>query len=295
SAGFAISYAVVRLLLVVEYIRAGRYVPEARPLTGRYSKGFAVAAVIWLISAFVPIPFRFALWGAALLVDFGTPILSPELHAQLAPHPLHLPERFGLFTLIVLGEAVAGSVAGFSGHGWSVSSAFTAALGLSASFGLWWLYFDSVTGTEIMAARECGMVGIYQKWLYAHLPLTIGLAGLGVGITQSVLNTPGPLPDAVRWLTEGSAAVCFLTLSALDLTTTASAATLSKGLGAACRAGAGILMLILAASGAPVRAVQLTGILAALCALLVVIDFQATKHAPDGSTGKGHAPVCRVE
>lgn len=273
SAGFALSYAAVRLLLVVEYLRAGRYVPEARSLTVRYSRGFGVAALIWLVSAVVPIPFRFVFWVVGFLVDFGTPVLAGRLHAELAPHPWHLPERFGLFTLIVLGEAVAGAVAGVSGHGWDAASAGAAALGLSITFGLWWLYFNIAAGRAILAARECGRVGVYQEWLYMHLPLTVGLVALGVGITKAVLGAPGPLPDAVRWLMSGSAAVCFFALSGLHLTTASPGTRPQDDLAAVALAAAGMLMLLLAAGGVPVGSVGLTGVVAAFCAVLVAIDI----------------------
>lgn len=56
SAGFALSYAAVRFVLVVEYLRAGKHAVAARSLTRRYARGFGIAAAIWLLSAFVPIP-----------------------------------------------------------------------------------------------------------------------------------------------------------------------------------------------------------------------------------------------
>ena len=59
---FAISYAVLRFILVAEYIRIGRLIPDAKPLTRRYSIGFGIAAVIWLFSAFVSVPLRFIFW-----------------------------------------------------------------------------------------------------------------------------------------------------------------------------------------------------------------------------------------
>src|SRR5215212_7298989 len=62
SAGFALAYAAARGILVIMYLRTARYVPEARALARRYGIGFAVAALIWLVSAFVPPPFRFGLW-----------------------------------------------------------------------------------------------------------------------------------------------------------------------------------------------------------------------------------------
>ncbi len=69
-----------------------------------------------------PAPARFCLWGLGLLVDFATPLGAGKLHSQLAPHPTHLPERFALFIIIVLGEAIAGVVMGLTKHPWSVQS-----------------------------------------------------------------------------------------------------------------------------------------------------------------------------
>lgn len=282
SAEFAVSYAIVRLLLVLEYIRAGRYVPEARRLTRRYSRGFALAAMFWLASAFVPIPMRFIFWMVGFLVDFGTPIFAGQLHSQLAPHAWHLPERFGLFTLIVLGESVVGAVSALSEHSWNASSAATAALGLCTAFGLWWVYFDSVAGTAILAARDSGRVIIYQIWIYSHLPLTIGLAALGVGIPQAVLQAPGSLPNAISWLTLGSMAICFFSLAAIHLTTTAPGTKLPKELGAISRSAAAILMLALAASGLRFPPIALTVILTFTCAAMVVVDFYERQSHEDG-------------
>ena len=63
SAGFALSYAAIRIILVLEYMRAGRSksFSSATPLIRRYTRGFLCAAVVWIISAFIPPPFRFVL------------------------------------------------------------------------------------------------------------------------------------------------------------------------------------------------------------------------------------------
>ena len=54
-------------------------------------------------------------------------------------------ERFGLFTIIVLGEVIVGVVAGLAEHHLTWTVAATAALGLGLAVGLWWLYFDMVS------------------------------------------------------------------------------------------------------------------------------------------------------
>src|SRR5687768_14084216 len=73
SVGFALSYAAIRFILVIEYLRIRRHITSARPLTERYLIGFGSSAIIWTVSAFVPPPLRFILWGIGLAIDFGTP------------------------------------------------------------------------------------------------------------------------------------------------------------------------------------------------------------------------------
>ena len=112
SIWFALSYAITRTILVIEYLRTRRHVPEAQ-LTTRHSIGFSIAAGIWLASTFVPPPFRLFLWIIGLGVDIGTPLLfARQLSVQFAPHIHHLPERFGSFTIIVLGISILGVVDG---------------------------------------------------------------------------------------------------------------------------------------------------------------------------------------
>jgi low temperature requirement protein LtrA len=223
SAGFALCYAAVRFILVGEYIGADVFVPTARPLIRRFATGFAIAAAIWLISAFVPPPYRFVLWGIGILVDFGTPLTAGQLHSTLAPHASHLPERFGLFALIVLGESITGVVSGLIGQQWSLASGAAAMLGLSLAFSLWWVYFDNIDNSAIRAARGRGRIWLYQTWLYSHLPLVIGLTATAVGVQHVVISRPDlALPSGERWLVCGAVALVLVSLGLIHLTTTLS-------------------------------------------------------------------------
>ena len=113
-----------------------------------------------MISAVVPIPVRFLMWVLAVAIDISTTILIGRKHVQLAPNIFHLPERMGLFTLIVLGETIFGLVASLSDHEWNVESTISIGSGLSIAFSLWWIYFN-VEGSPIRAFRERGRVRIY--------------------------------------------------------------------------------------------------------------------------------------
>ncbi|MBG1268877.1 low temperature requirement protein A [Nostoc sp. WHI] len=216
SPGFAISYALGRVVLVIEYVRAGMHIPLARPLTTRYAIGFAIAAFFWLISAFTPIPWRFGFWTLGIIIDFATPLTGSKFQLGLLPHASHLPERFGLFTIIVLGEAVIAVVNGVSEQKWDVFTVISAVLGLIIAFSWWWVYFDNLGGKPIEMARKDRKIGVVNLWLYTHLPLVIGIAAAGVGVEQILLSKPTlALPDSQRWLICGSVALCSLAVSIL--------------------------------------------------------------------------------
>ncbi|MFF4196539.1 low temperature requirement protein A [Nonomuraea sp. NPDC001831] len=202
SALFAISYAAARILLVVAYLRAGRHVPEARPLTVRYAAGFSVAAVIWVASLAVEPPQRYALWAVALVIDLATPLLSRGHQSRLPPQSEHLPERFGLFVVIVLGEVVAAVVTGLKGHDVTPSVLLVALAGVAIAMAFWWLYFDHVDESVVLRTKLAG-----QVWVYSHLPLSMGLVAFGIGIERAIMH-----PSGASWAVGVPAAVVFAVL-----------------------------------------------------------------------------------
>jgi low temperature requirement protein LtrA len=186
SAGFAAAYAVVRLVLVTQYVRARR-VREARPLTTRYLAGHGVAAVFWLSSALVPVPGRFWLWAIAFALDLGTPWLAVPHSVKVPPDAAHLPERFGLFTLILLGESVVAVMQGMeSQDDWTLPAATSAFLGMGIAFLTWWWYFDGVAGASEQPVRSRREAVRFHVWSYAHFPLYLGIVVTGVGVHRIV-------------------------------------------------------------------------------------------------------------
>src|SRR5207247_1001917 len=141
-AGFAVAYVCLRSLIVALYWRAWRAVPEARPLIGLYGAGYGLGAAVWLVSLAVDTPARYWLWGFALAFELSLPPASTRLHRRIPTGARHLPERWALFTLIVLGESVVAVAAATSGTNWRAPSATAAVLGFTAVAAVWWLYFD---------------------------------------------------------------------------------------------------------------------------------------------------------
>jgi low temperature requirement protein LtrA len=146
SAGFAAAYVCARTVLLLLYLGVRFTIPVARGVTGLYLSGFGIGAALWAISILTPPPARFVLWALGLAVDFATPWIGRHT-GVLRRFPLdtsHLPERFGLFTIIVLGETLLSVVSGMSKVEWRAASITTAVLGFGVAMCIWWIYFTFV-------------------------------------------------------------------------------------------------------------------------------------------------------
>ena len=184
-----------------------------------------------------------------------------------------MPERFGLFTIIVLGESVARAIRGVAYQQWSISTAIIAALGLGIAFSIWWIYFDSIGGMAIKSAIRYRQTSTYQSWLYAHLLLAIGITATGVGLEQVVLRSQQTaLPLSVRWLIYLPFAACLASLMVIHLTSTGEICTRLRGEAGGIYRGIAAI-LVIALIGVALMPLALMVILNAICATLVILDF----------------------
>jgi low temperature requirement protein LtrA len=102
----AAGYVVMRLALVTQYLRAGRANPSRWATAVRYAFGVTVCQVGWVALLF----FQGMVWHPFAFVALGiVELLVPawgERAGATSWHPGHIAERYGLFTIIVLGESI---------------------------------------------------------------------------------------------------------------------------------------------------------------------------------------------
>ncbi|MEB3220213.1 MAG: low temperature requirement protein A [Nostocales cyanobacterium 94392] len=273
STGFALSYVAVRCILIFQFLFAGYHIKEARPLTNWYAVGFSISAGLWLISIFAPVPFRFLLWASGLILDFLIPLGTGDLATKIPPDISHVPERLGLFTIIVLGESIVAVVRGVAEQEWNFSSTLIALLGLSIAFSFWWLYFDSVSGS-VLENMKTGRIGIVLCWLYSHVVLAIALAATGVGVEHMISKSAeNILIEAERWLFCGSVTLCLSTLALTNFITCILEKNQKARILSIYRLCAGAFVLALAISGMYISPIVLSSLVAMACILTVVLDL----------------------
>lgn len=139
-----IGYVVMRLALVAQWLRASRSGGEAGRAARACAAGIAVVQALWLLTLLLPS----SALQIAQLIMIGAEITIPigaERLGRTPWHPHHITERYGLFTLILLGESLLGSanaiIEALRSSEELGSLIGVAALALIATAALWWIYF----------------------------------------------------------------------------------------------------------------------------------------------------------
>ena len=207
---FAGMYAVLCGL----YARALRPNPDLRPLTRRYVIVMAVGTVLYAVSAFAAPPWRFVLWGAAVFVLMANSPLAyyqlPDLPSQLS----HMPERFGLFMIIALGESVVGVAEGIAETP-GTPLVFAASLaGFALGAGLWWIYFIRDDPSALSAALDGGRWALVRSHVYgyAHYFVYAGVVAASVGVEEAIIaiGEEHALEPGAGWALSGGTAVALV-------------------------------------------------------------------------------------
>ena len=209
AAPFVLSFVGLRVLLFLLYLRAYRHVPEARGNIALYLAGIAGSAALWTVSLAFDGTGRYLLWAAGLTVAMATPFLATRFSTNVPLHLEHLPERFGLFVILVLGESLAAVVTGLHETHWDLDSLVVAALGFSIAAALWWSHFDlggAAAKQRLLALGGERASHAHDSYVFAHLPITLGLAAVGVGIEHFVVHPVGELSAGAEWMLYGGVA-----------------------------------------------------------------------------------------
>jgi low temperature requirement protein LtrA len=214
--GFALVYAV--FLAVMTFLwwsvrrqddRLGDHNEFLRPTLG-YVAAMAAAVPLVAASALLDDAPRLVVWVAfciGWLVAIAAVGALAVTRQGLVPTE-SLVERFGLFTIIVLGEVVLSVVEGLSAPERDGLVVTTGVIALTIGFGFWWIYFDLV-GRRVPRNDGRSLV----SWILSHLPITLSITGAGAAMA-SLIHHAGDdhTPPATAWLLAGGVALGLVAL-----------------------------------------------------------------------------------
>ncbi len=212
--------AELRVAMSLQWLRAGRANPQLRRYSLRWASGIWACQVFWVV-------FAFGHWPGAVAVvmvlvgcagELAVPVWANRLPPgrRAATHPEHIEERYGLFTLIILGEMVLGASEAFNGaledhaHSWPLVTA--AVLCAVLAFLLWWLYFGFLGHYDLSDNRTAFIWGFGHYFVFASLAAADGALG---ALIDAIAETESALPGWGVGLTLAAPGSVFLLIASL--------------------------------------------------------------------------------
>ena len=166
-----LGYVVMRVAMVAQWLRASRSAGPLRSATRRYAFGIAAVQVLWILFLLIPTgPLQLIAFVVFALIEIGVPVFA-EHRRQTPWHPHHITERYGLFTLIVLGESLLASANAIIDALDKVESLgpliAISVLTLLVTASLWWIYFWPPHHRAITTFRRSLRYGYTHYFVFA--------------------------------------------------------------------------------------------------------------------------------
>ena len=178
-----IGYVIMRLATVTNWLRAARADPERRVTAYRYAGAIVVVQIGWAARLALPEGWGLPTFIVLALLEMAIPAWA-ERTGVTPYHPSHIAERYGLFTVIVLGESVTAVVvtleAGIHDTEHKTGMITLATAGILMLFAMWWVYFDKSANGMLNTLNSSLL------WGYGHYLIFTSIAAVGAGLNIAV-------------------------------------------------------------------------------------------------------------
>jgi low temperature requirement protein LtrA len=192
---FACAYAAVRIAHIALFLLASRDDAALRHSVIGLAGSTAIGVALLVAAALAGGAVQLAIWGLAVLLDVGAPLLFGADGWKLVPG--HFAERHGAIIIIALGESIVAISAGTSA-GVNAGVVAAAVLGIVVAGAMWWLYFDVVAIVAVRrlakarAGRERNNIA-RDSFSYLHFPMVAGIALVALGLKKTLGHVGDPL------------------------------------------------------------------------------------------------------
>lgn len=277
-----IGYVIMRVGLILQWLRASRSDPVRRTTCLRYAAGTAIVQVGWVTFALTLAHdehLRVPGFLALVVAELAVPVFAER--AGITPwHPHHIAERYSLFFIIVLGETILSATVAIQdafepGGDGQAAVVVLMVSGVLIVFSLWWTYFAYEASDALADVQGISNLRAYG-WGFGHYLIFAAAAAVGAGlaarteyrlhpeefserITAAALSVPVAILLVALWLIQ---------LRSHDRSLIRAAPVL------------GAVVLILASTFAPWTELVTGLVLAALVSVQVTRGSWAPHHAP---------------
>ncbi|MDJ0396027.1 low temperature requirement protein A [Rhodococcus sp. G-MC3] len=193
-------YVVMRVPMVAQWIRA-----SSSPLHKRtaltYAAGISGAQILWLLWLLLPQgPLQSIGFLVLAVVEMSIPFIA-ERNGSTPWHPHHITERYGLFTLILLGESLLASsnaiIEALNEDAALAPLISISVLTLVVTASLWWIYFWPPHHRAISDLGTALKYGYIHYFIFA----AAGAFSAGIEVEIDVLTEHSALGDVAASFT----------------------------------------------------------------------------------------------
>ncbi|AQY50842.1 low temperature requirement protein A [Listeria weihenstephanensis FSL R9-0317] len=180
---FFIGYIGLRIITALQYLFAAKKESAERRGPALFlGKYFWIGIIVSSLSLFLDSEWRYIVLYLGIALDIIVPLIGRKKLRQVPINTEHLLERFGLFTIILLGESIVSVISVLSTEVMDLSLIFYAACAIVLVLLIWWQYFDNL---EKKLDKELQTAG--QLIIYGHLFIFLSLSTMAAGIKMLVL------------------------------------------------------------------------------------------------------------
>lgn len=175
--GYLLFYVLIRSTLIFMYLYTKKKNKLEKTIAKQLSIGFSVGLFISLNSIFFDSSIRYIILYFGIFVEIATPLFIRKVLKSSPVNSHHLPERYGLLTIILLGESVVMIATNLSMVSFNISTILATISGFLIISAIWWIYFDIMENYILNKVLFTG-----QNIIYGHLFIYAGLSILAVFI-----------------------------------------------------------------------------------------------------------------
>ena len=216
---FAIAYGLVRAGQIFLFVIASRDDAALRRSVVGLAVSSAIGVGLLVGASFLEGGAQAALWGVAILLDWGGPAVFGVRGWRLVP--AHFAERHNLVIILALGESIV--ALGIGAQLDLTAGVITAAvLGVGVAAALWWIYFDVVslvTARRLTLATEGRERNALARdsYSYLHFPMVAGVVLAAFGLEATLAHVDDALGAERAFALLGGVAIYLLAHVALRL------------------------------------------------------------------------------
>lgn len=264
---FSLVLATLQFSVTAKYLVAWRLQKKSKPFARCWAVSSAISGTLWLASALLEAPWNYAVWILAILGILYAPF-NASSRASVEEFPLdlsHLSDRFGIFTIILIGLTFISIISDLASGApvVNLSDFVIVLMVLLAMCSIWWIRFGDAEKIKISRNAWSPIV-----WQYAHLPFHLGILLLTVGIRKLIVSDHASIVSGnERWIMSVSLMLVLISSTVMETNTDNLDAKFTSKSGSTFRVFSALILLLLAPAGYWMTGSVFASVLLLICVL----------------------------